>query len=79
MHVAANVNGQLLIFGGLNDSYAIFSDTSVLNLGNNNWTSIAGLAPSPRFSAAFTSINDSHVIVFGGLTGALKCLSTAPC
>lgn len=77
-HVAAPINGDLLIFGGSSlDLDVALNDTWIYSFQSEAWTEIVPDIdnnvtqpyPAHRLAAAFTSINDTHIFMFGGLSG----------
>ncbi|WP_455392020.1 Kelch repeat-containing protein [[Eubacterium] cellulosolvens] len=63
---------KVILFGGLDSSYNLLSDTWVYDLSDNRWTSKSpATSPSAMSSHAMASINGTKkVMIFGGFTNS---------
>ena len=61
---------DVIIYGGMSTAYAALGDTWRFSLDWNVWQLVSvARAPAPRTLAAFASVNATHVLVYGGITG----------
>ena len=72
MHVGGILLGtRQFVFGGVTSALEPLSFAGLLDLDTDTWQAVdLPNAPCARFATASAVLNDSHIALFGGLTGA---------